>query len=112
MIVHAVPANTGVNIDTPHMSVSADFPQVSVINRPTQVDVVINDVGISVNPGMPIAKEYVGSDPYTDTYIATPSTEAQTFSTKNLRMTDDFVVNPIPSNYGLITWNGSTLTVS
>lgn len=22
------------------------------------------------------------------------------------------IINPIPSNYGLITWNGSTLTVS
>jgi hypothetical protein len=27
-------------------------------------------------------------------------------------VTRNIVINPIPSNYGLITWNGSTLTVS
>lgn len=42
----------------------------------------------------------------------TPSEEQQIFSTRGLTMPADIVVNPIPSNYGLITWNGSTLTVS
>lgn len=80
--------------------------------HPERVSVNITDQSLEIGTGTPIAKEYISTDPYTETYVATPSTEAQTFSTKNLRMTDDFVVNPIPSNYGLITWNGSTLTVS
>ena len=51
-------------------------------------------------------------DPYTGEYTITPSAETQTLSTEGLMMTSNVTVNPIPSNYGLITWNGSTLTVS
>lgn len=49
---------------------------------------------------------------YDGPYEVTPSAEMQTLQTKNFRMTDNIVVNPIPSNYGLITWNGSIITVS
>lgn len=49
---------------------------------------------------------------YDGDYTITPSSEVQTMLTKNLLMTDNVTINPIPSNYGLITWNGSTLTVS
>lgn len=50
--------------------------------------------------------------PYTGEYTVTPSAETQTLETNGLRMTDNITINPIPSNYGLITWNGSTITVS
>ena len=49
---------------------------------------------------------------YEGEYTITPSAEAQTLSTMGLAMRQDLTINPIPSNYGLITWNGSTLTVS
>lgn len=49
---------------------------------------------------------------YTRAYEVTPSNERQTLPTEGLMMSHDVVINPIPSNYGLITWNGSTLTVS
>lgn len=49
---------------------------------------------------------------YTGAYEVTPSQETQTLPTEGLMMTRDVTVNPIPNNYGLITWNGSTLTVS
>ena len=42
----------------------------------------------------------------------TPSQDTQILQTSNKTLTRNIVVNPIPSNYGLITWNGSTLTVS
>ena len=42
----------------------------------------------------------------------TPSEETQTLQTANRTVLQNIVINPIPSNYGLITWNGSTLTVS
>ena len=32
--------------------------------------------------------------------------------TENKRMTGNVTINPIPSNYGLITWNGAFITVS
>lgn len=50
--------------------------------------------------------------PYTRAYEVTPTQETQTLPTEGLMMSHDVVINPIPSNYGLITWNGSTLTVS
>ena len=42
----------------------------------------------------------------------TPSNQAQVLQTSNKAVTRNIIINPIPSNYGLITWNGSTLTVS
>ena len=49
---------------------------------------------------------------YSGSYEVTPSSEAQTLNTAGKLLSFDVVVNPIPSNYGLITWDGSTITVS
>ena len=49
---------------------------------------------------------------YDGPYSVTPGPEAQTLETANLAMAENITVAPIPSNYGLITWNGSYLTVS
>lgn len=54
----------------------------------------------------------VDVDDYTGEYEVTPSAEAQTLQTNGLRMLGNVTINPIPSNYGLITWDGITLTVS
>lgn len=51
-------------------------------------------------------------DSYTGPLTVTPSEETQVLQTERLTMPGNVVVEPIPSNYGLITWNGSTLTVS
>ena len=50
--------------------------------------------------------------PYSGTIDVTPSEERQTLSTAGYMLQADIVVEPIPSNYGLITWDGTTLTVS
>ncbi len=42
----------------------------------------------------------------------TPSRETQVLETKEKILITNIIVNPIPKNYGLITWNGSVLTVS
>lgn len=42
----------------------------------------------------------------------TPSSETQILQTLGLLIPANITINPIPNNYGLITWNGSTLTVS
>ncbi len=42
----------------------------------------------------------------------TPTTETQTIAVSGYRLKEDITINPIPSNYGLITWDGSTLMVS
>lgn len=54
----------------------------------------------------------VPSGDYDGPYTVTPSQQQQTLPTTNKTLSQSIVVKPIPSNYGLITWNGSTLTVS
>ena len=49
---------------------------------------------------------------YSGSYTVTPSEVQQVLPTSGKMLSMDVVVEPIPSNYGLITWDGSTLTVS
>lgn len=49
---------------------------------------------------------------YTGPTEVTPTNETQTLETQGKVVLSSIVVNPIPSNYGLITWNGAALTVS
>lgn len=49
---------------------------------------------------------------YHGVYEVTPSPETQILGTQGKLLEEDVVVNPIPSNYGLITWNGVVITVS
>lgn len=53
-----------------------------------------------------------GGEAYTGAYEATPTQATQTFATSGKVMANNFVVNPIPQNYGLITYNGFNITVS
>lgn len=56
--------------------------------------------------------EVVLPETYTGEYTLTPTEETQTIPTNGMYMDDNITINPIPSNYGLITWNGSVITVS
>lgn len=49
---------------------------------------------------------------YPGPYEVTPSSELQELNTVNQQMTQNVVINPIPNNYGLITYDGSIITVS
>lgn len=53
-----------------------------------------------------------GAEDYRGEYTITPTTTAQVLAVNDKRMTADLIINPIPSNYGLITWDGNTLLVS
>lgn len=56
---------------------------------------------------------YMGDIPvYVGPYEVTPTQEEQVLQTDNRLMTENLIVNPIPENYGLITWNGSHLRIS
>lgn len=50
--------------------------------------------------------EYVGE------YAFTPRAEEQIIPTEGFALLRNISIAPIPNNYGLITWNGSTLMVS
>lgn len=49
---------------------------------------------------------------YHGEYTVVPSQSRQVLRTAGEQLLHDVVVEAIPSNYGLIAWNGSTLTVS
>ena len=54
----------------------------------------------------------VTGEQYTGEYEFTPNTEEQTIEIQFKTAMQNITINPIPENYGLITWNGSSLTVS
>lgn len=55
---------------------------------------------------VPVQPRYVGP------YSFTPTDTEQVIEIAGLTAAHDITVEAIPSNYGLITWNGSVLTVS
>lgn len=79
---------------------------------------------IQCNDGDPITRRPQDGEPFvvqqvhieTEYYDGptevTPSPEVQVLSTTGKTVTEDITVNPIPSNYGLITWDGTRITVS
>lgn len=76
----------------------------------TQARLKVQDSGavrFGAETGIPI---YPGF--YEGAYEVTPGEHNVILATKNKMMAEDVKVNPIPNNYGLITWNGSVLTVS
>ena len=50
--------------------------------------------------------------PYEGEYTVVPGEDAQALPTAGKSLAQDVTVEPIPSNYGLITWDGAVLTVS
>lgn len=79
--------------------------------NPQTVTVTVGGASVSAGFGTPMARDYVDHDAYTGSYEITPTDETQTIPTANLLAAQDFVINPIPSDYGHISWNGSVITV-
>ena len=50
--------------------------------------------------------------PYGGAVEVVPSRSAQVLATAGTHLESDITVHPIPSNYGLVEWNGAVLTVS
>lgn len=64
----------------------------------------------SLTPELNIVHRVV-TDPYEGDYEITPSDLEQIIPILGKTATQDIRINPVPSDYGRITWNGSTLTV-
>lgn len=79
---------------------------------PQSIGVTVNPATVGVGFSPPVARDFMDRDPYEGEYTVTPSAEAQTLEIEGKWARRDIVVQPIPSNYGLITWNGAILTVS
>lgn len=82
------------------------------VSQPAITPVHVSGKGtVQIGVASPVVERIV-SDPYDGPVEVIPSGEAQTLATNGKQMLSDITVAPIPQNYGLITWNGSTLTVS
>lgn len=68
--------------------------------------------GASINADVGAEYTIIPAQSYEGDYIFTPSDEEQVVPTANLRLANDITINPIPNNYGRISYNGSVLTVS
>ena len=73
---------------------------------------LVEDKGITMSLGTDIVTGQSKYDVYDGAYEVTPSSDTQVLETGAKLMTQNVTVNPIPSNYGLITYNGSFITVS
>lgn len=91
----------------------ADFNILLDINQVEgfTLDVVDDDFSYIVDPVIEIVNSIEGEVYIGPTRII-PSQNEQILNTTNKVLLKDIVVEKIPQNYGLITWNGSILTVS
>ena len=62
--------------------------------------------------GLATAIQVVTGEHYAGSVEFTPSAEEQVIHTEGLFVDDPITIHAIPNNYGLITWDGSSLTVS
>lgn len=78
----------------------------------TRLHAIAGDVAVlgSISGDVDIVSGIVPT--YQGDYDVTPSAETQTLFTEGKMLRQNVVIAPIPSNYGLITWNGAILTVS
>lgn len=79
---------------------------VQVVSRQWKAEAVSSTSSIDVKTGI------ISGEPYAGEYEVTPGAEAQTLSTAGCTLAQDITIAAIPNNYGLITWDGSTLMVS
>lgn len=91
---------------------SFPIPVRLTVDTDRAIPLVVSNSNVTVSVGLatPIVASIVPE--YDGDYDITPTSTAQVFQTNGKKLTHDFIVEPIPSNYGLITWNGSTITVS
>lgn len=100
---------------------SVSLPVSVMTNHQIPVNVSANSqlVGVSAGDnGVQLPVDCVSSitvadfPSYDGPFSFTPSTEAQVIHVRNKAAYQDITIDPIPSNYGQISWNGSVLTVS
>lgn len=75
------------------------------------LSVIFEPQKLNVEIANPIIKEYINVEPYMGNYTVTPTEETQVLPTCTKQMIKDLIVEPIPLNYGKITWNGRIITI-
>ena len=85
--------------------------KVKILPRPTVKAAIRSPARVQIGLSGEFIQRVV-TDPYEGDYTITPSDEEQIIPILGKTATQDIRINPVPSDYGRITWNGSTLTVS
>jgi len=88
-----------------------------MITIPMTVSATTAEIDIGISPSLvPIAMTVNATQSdagkYTGEYVVTPSDEQQTLETAGKILKQNVVIEPIPQNYGLITWSGLGIRVS
>ena len=78
----------------------------------TTIPVMVGELSADIPVAIGVQVVVVGADNFDGEYEYTPSEEMQVIPIYGKRATQDITINPIPSNYGRIDWNGAVLTVS
>ena len=81
--------------------------KLKVQDTTVRLKTVDNTVNLKTETGIPIYPT-----PYTGETSITPTESEQVLETSGLMMTNNVTIAPIPNNYGLITWDGTKITVS
>ena len=55
---------------------------------------------------------WLNPDPYEGEYEFTPTGETQIVRTKHKTLDKNIVINPIPQNYGLVSYDGRIITIT
>lgn len=76
------------------------------------VDVQMADSIVEVTPELSTIVRSANYEEYGGPFEVTPANAIQTLATAARVLTENIIIHPIPEYYGLITWDGSTLTVS
>ncbi len=86
--------------------------RISTPDDDISVRVASNDVEVRGGLSVVCNLGPLNVDIYDDEIVFTPVEEEQVVLTAGKFLQTNITINPIPSNYGLITWNGSTIRVS
>lgn len=77
-----------------------------------ELTVSVDGVTIEQDMAMDMAVQTAAGEHYQGPVTITPGAQEQVLETAGLFVDSNITVAPIPNNYGLITWDGSVLTVS
>ena len=77
------------------------------IRAPDEVQLGVFEGGV-----VPLdATEGITPPTYRGDYTVTPTESTQILSIRGMMAAADITINPIPSNYGRVSWDGSALTI-
>ena len=86
--------------------------EIDLCISPSDVPLTVESSSYAMTVESPIVIQETPVPAYEGQTEVTPSAETQVLQTQGDLMLSNITINPIPSNYGLITWDGATLTVS